>query len=114
MAEKTFLYEWQANDLENLSDIEKDAFKKADALNDKILDLKILIDEINYDWDEFLRFLEKEKISKICEFRGGECIEFSDELLAAIAETLKKSLNDTKNEINYNSKKIDLDRTING
>lgn len=114
MAQKTYLYEWQAKDLENLTDIEKDAFKKADALNDMILDLKILIDEINYGWDEFLHFLEKERISKICEFRGGECIEFSDELLSAMAETLKKSLNDTKNEINYNSKKIDLDRTVNG
>lgn len=114
MAQKTLLYEWQAKDLENFTDIEKDAFKKADALNDMILDLKILIDEINCEWDGFLHFLEKERISKICEFRGGECVEFSDELLEAIAETLKRSLNDTKNEINYNSKKIDLDRIING
>lgn len=114
MAKKTYLYEWQRKDMENLEDIEIKAFKKADELNDKILDLKILIDEINYDWDEYLRFLERERISRIHEFRGGECIEFSDELLNSIVNTLKNSLNDTKNEINYNSKKIDLDRIING
>lgn len=114
MVGKTYLYEWQRNDLEELTDIEIKAFKKADKLNDKILDLKILIEEINYNWDEYLEFLEKERISKIHEFRGGECIEFSDELLNAIANTLKKSLNDTKNEISYNSKKIDLSRIIDG
>ena len=114
MAGKTFLYEWQRKDLESLEDIEIKAFKKADELNDRILDLKILIDEINYEWDEYLKFLETERISRIHEFRGGECIEFSGELLGAIVNTLRNSLNDTKNEINYNSKKIDLDRIING
>ena len=42
MAEKTYLYEWDENDLK---DIEKEAFKKANELNDKILDVKIFIDE---------------------------------------------------------------------
>lgn len=114
MDEKTYLYEWQRKDFEDFSDIEMKAFKKADELNDKILDLKILIEDINYDWANLIQFFENEKISRICEFRGGECIEFSDELLNAIANTLIKSLNDTKNEINYNSKKIDLGLVING
>lgn len=114
MVQKTYLYEWQRNDLENLSEMEIRSFKKADELNDKILDLKILIEEINYEWDEYLQFLEDEKISKVCEFRGEECIEFSDELLNSIVNTLKKSLNDTKDEINYNSKKIKLNLVVNG
>lgn len=114
MAGKTYLYEWGNDDLKNLEDIEKEAFKKADYLNDKILDLKIFIDEINDEWDDYLKYLEDKKISKICEFRGGECIDFDEELLNAIVTTLKKSINDTNKSINYNSKKIKLNRVING
>jgi hypothetical protein len=62
---KTYLYEYEKSDLENMEDIEKDAFKKANSLNDKILDLKIMIDEINEEWDEYLQYLEDEKISNI-------------------------------------------------
>ena len=114
MSEKTFLYEYDKSDLENLKDIEKDAFKKANALNDKILDLKIMIDDMNDELDEYLQYLEDEKISKICEFRGGECIEFDEEILNAIVTTLKKSIGDTNKSIGYNPKKIKINRVING
>ncbi len=114
MAEKTYLYEFEKEDFENLKDIEKEAFRKADELNDKLLDIKILADEISEDWAGYLKYLEDKKISKICEFRGGECIEFDEELLNAIVNTLKKSLTDTQKSFNYNSKKIGLNRVING
>ena len=97
-----------------MDDIELKAFKKASELNDKLLDIKILIDEIDYDWGEFMEFLESERISKVCEFRGGDCIDFDEELLNAIVNTLNKSLNDTRKSINYNSKKIGLNRVIEG
>ncbi len=114
MSEKTYLYEWDKNDFENLTQIEKDAFKKADELNDKFLDVKILMDEVSEDLEEYLKYLEDKKISKIHEFRGGECIEFDEELLNAIVTTLKKSLTDTQKSVNFNSKKIGLNRVING
>ena len=66
------------------------------------------------DWDEYLKFLEEKKISKICEFRGETCIDFNEELLAAIVNTLKNSINDTNKSIKYNSKKIAINRVING
>lgn len=114
MAQKTYLYEWQKEDFENLTDIEKEAFKKADELNDMMLDIKILMDEIDDEWNQYLKYLEDSKISRICEFRGGQCIEFDEELLNAIVNTLKKSLNDTKDSLNHNSKKINLNRVIDG
>ena len=114
MSEKTYIYEYGRDDLKDFSDIELKSFKKAEELNDKLLDLKILIDEIDYDWKEFTKFMEEENISRICEFRGGECIDFDEELLNAIVNTLKKSLNDTNKSINYNSKKISLSLIIDG
>lgn len=114
MSEKTFIYEYGQDELDNLSDIELKAYKKASELNDKLLDIKIFIDEIDYDWSEFIEFLENEKISKVCEFRGGQCIDFDEELLNSIVNTLKKSLNDTHKSINYNSKKIGLNRVLEG
>lgn len=114
MDEKTYIYEYRQDELDDLSDIELKALDKASRLNDKLLDIKIMIDEIDYDWGEFIEFLENEKISKVCEFRGGQCIDFDDELLNAIVNTLKKSLNDTRKSINYNSKKIGLNRVIEG
>ena len=114
MTRKTYLYEWGNEDYKNLTEIEKEAFRKADELNDRILDLKIMIDDMNDEWDEYLQYLEDEKISKICEFRGGECIEFDEELLNAIVTTLKKSIGDTNKSIGYNPKKIKINRVING
>ena len=114
MVEKTLLYEYTDDDLKNLTDIEKTTYKKADELNDKLMDLKILIDEIDDDWRQFIEFLEFQKISKVCEFRGGECIDFDRELINAVVNTLKKTLNDTNKSINYNSKKITLNRVIDG
>ena len=114
MSEKTYIYEYDQSELKELSDIELKALKKASRLNDKLLDLKILIDEIDYDWKEYIDFLEDEKISKVCEFRGGQCIDFDDELINAIVNTLKKSLNDTNKSINYNHKKIALNRVLDG
>ena len=66
MAPKKFLYEFQSSDLKDFEGIERDAFRKADELNDKILDLKIMIDEINEEWEEYIQFLEDERISKYC------------------------------------------------
>lgn len=114
MARKTYLYEWQKEEFENLTDIEKEAFKKADRLNDMMLDIKIMMDDIDDEWNQYLKYLEDSKISRICEFRGGQCIEFDEELLNAIVNTLKKSLNDTKDSLNHNSKKINLNRVIDG
>lgn len=114
MVEKIYIYEYGADDLKNLEDIELKSFKKASQLNDKLLDLKILMDEIDYDWNEFIEFLEDERISKVHEFRGGECIDFDEELLNAILTTLKKSLNDTNKSLNYNLKKISLNRVLDG
>lgn len=114
MNEKTFLYEWTSQDLKDLKPIEKIAFRKADNLNDKILDLKILLDEITEDWDEYMQFLEDERISKLCEFHCQECIEFDEELLRAIVTTLKKSLNDVNKSISYNTKKIKINQVIDG
>ena len=111
---KTYLYEWGNEDLENLSKIEKEAFRKADELNDRILDLKIMIDDMNEGWDEYIQFLEKERISKYCEFKCQETIEFDEEVLRSIVNTLKKSLTDTNKSINYNSKKIKINRAIEG
>lgn len=114
MSEKTFLYEWTRQDLNDLKPIEKRAFKKADELNDKILDLKIFLDEINEDWDEYMQFLEDERISKLCEFHCQECIDFDEELLSSIVTTLKKSLNDVNKSISYNTKKIKINQVIDG
>lgn len=114
MTEKTFLYEWTGEDFKNLTPIERKTFRKADDLNDKILDLKILLDEINEDWDEYMQFLEDERISKLCEFHCQECIEFDEELLRAIGTTLKKSLNDVNKSISYNTKKIKINQVVDG
>lgn len=114
MTEKTYIYEYHREELKNLEEIELESFKKASELNDKLLDVKILVDEIDDDWREFIRFLEDEKISRVTEFRGGECIDFDEELLNAIVTTLRKSLNDTHKSMNYNLKKISLDRVIEG
>lgn len=114
MDDKTYLYNWEENDLENLKPIEVESFKKANELNDKLLDLKTLIDEINYDWKEFMQFQEDNGISKICTFYGKDTIEFNDELLHAISNTLKKSLVDIQKEMNFNSKKISINRMVDG
>ena len=114
MIEKSYIYEYGPNDLKNLEDIELRSLKKASELNDKLLDIKIMIDEIDYDWREFIDFLEREKISKVHEFRGGECIDFDEELLNAIVNTLNKSLNDARKSMDYNSKKIGLNRVLDG
>ena len=114
MSEKTYLYNWEKEDLENLKNIEVESFKKASELNDKILDAKTLLDEISYEWKEYMQFLEDERISKICEFRGKDTIEFDEELLQSIVNTLKKSLNDVHKSVNYNSKKIGINRVIDG
>ena len=41
-------------------------------------------------------------------------IEFDEELLQSIVNTLKKSLNDVHKSVNYNSKKIGINRVIDG
>ena len=114
MTEKDYIYEYTREELKDLEEIELEAFKKASELNDKLLDVKIMVDEIDEDWRDFIRFLEDEKISRVTEFRGGKCIDFDEELLNAIVTTLKKSLDDTHKSMNYNLKKISLERVIEG
>ena len=114
MTEKDYIYEYSREELKDLEEIELGAFKKASELNDKLLDVKIMVDEIDEDWRDFIRFLEDEKISRVTEFRGGKCIDFDEELLNAIVTTLKKSLDDTHKSMNYNLKKISLERVIEG
>lgn len=114
MTEKDYIYEYSREELKDLEEIELGAFKKASELNDKLLDVKIMVDEIDEDWRDFIRFLEDEDISRVTEFRGGKCIDFDEELLNAIVTTLKKSLDDTHKSMNYNLKKISLERVIEG
>jgi hypothetical protein len=114
MSEKTYIYEYGKDELDELSAIEKETFRRASDLNDKMLDLKFLMDDIDYDWKEFMEYLENKRISKVHEFRGGVCIDFDEELLNAIVNTLKKSLNDTNKSISYNTKKISLNRVLDG
>ena len=114
MNEKTYLYEWEKEDLENLTGIEKESFEKANGINDKLIDAKTLLEEITNDWEEYITFLEDKKISKYCEFKGDKTIPFNEELLKSIVTTLKHSLNDTNKAVNYNSKKIKINRVING
>lgn len=114
MTQKTYIYEWDRLEFNELSEIEKEAFRKTDDLNDKLLDAKIILDEIAEDWADYIRFLEDKKISKKCAFGGGELTDFDEELLNAIVNTLRKSLNDTQGSLNYNSKKISLNLVIDG
>ncbi len=114
MSDKEYLYAWKNEDMMDLKGIEREAFRKADELNDKLIDAKTILEEISYDWDEFISFLEDERISKYCEFKGIDTIEFNEELLEAIVKTLRESLNNANKAIGYNSKKIKINRAIEG
>ena len=113
MSDKT-LYDFENENLNDYSPIEKQAFKKAVELNDKLIDAKTILEEISYDWEEYIKFLEDKRISKYCEFKGQDTIEFDKDLLNAVVITLKQSLNNTTKAINYNSKKIKINRVIDG
>ena len=114
MSEKAYLYDWKEEDLEDLTGVEVKSFKMANEINDRILDIKTMVDELNYEWDEYMKFLDEKHISKILEFKGEKTIDFNDELLHAIANTLKKSLVDTQKDLNINAKKISLNRVADG
>lgn len=113
MYDKT-LYDFEKQNLSDYKSIERQAFRKAVEINDKFIDVKTLLEEISYDWNEFIDFLEDERISKYCEFKGRETITFDEELLNAIVRTLRESLNNTNKAIDYNSKKIKINRVIDG
>ena len=113
MSEKT-LYDFENEDTSEFKTIEKDAFKKAVALNDKLLDAKTILEEISYDWEEYIELLEGERISKYCEFKGQDTIQFNEELLNAIVKTLRESLSNTNKAVGFNSKKIKINRVIDG
>ena len=113
MSDKT-LYDFENEDMSDFETIEKDAFKKAVKLNDKLLDAKTILEEIAYDWDEYINFLEDKRISKYCEFKGQDTIQFNEELINAIVATLKESLSNTNKAIGFNSKKIKINRVIDG
>ena len=111
---KTTLYEWENANLDELNNIEKESLKRAVDLNDKLIDVKTVIEEVTFEWKEYMSFLEDERISKKCEFYGKETIPFNEELLKAIVDTLKDSLNNTHKAIDYNSKKIGINNVIDG
>ncbi len=113
MSDKT-LYDFENEDLSDYKTIEKDTFKKAVELNDKLIDAKTILEEISYDWAEFIDFLEDKKISKYCEFKGETTIDFDKELLEAVVSTLRESLTNTQKAVDYNSKKIKINRVIDG
>ena len=113
MSDKT-LYDFENENMDDYELIERKAFRKAVELNDKLIDAKTILEEITYDWDEYIKFLEDERISKYCEFKCQETIDFDEDLLNAIAQTLKQSLNNTNKAIAYNSKKIKINRVIDG
>lgn len=108
------LYDFENANTDDLTAIEKEAFRKAVELNDKLIDAKTVLEEITYDWEEYIEFLETRKISKYCEFKGQTTISFDEELLSAIVETLRQSLNNTQKAVDYNSKKIKINRVIDG
>lgn len=113
MTDKT-LYDFENENMDDYKGIEKDAFRKAVELNDKLIDVKTIIEDMSYDWDEFIEFLEEKRISKYCEFKGQDTIDFDEELLGAMVQTLKQSLNNANKAIGYNSKKIKINRAIDG
>ena len=113
MSDKT-LYDFENENMDDYELIERKAFRKAVELNDKLIDAKTILEEISYDWDEYIKFLEDERISKYCEFKCQETIDFDEDLLNAIAQTLKQSLNNTNKAIGYDSKKIKINRVIDG
>jgi len=113
MYEKT-LYDFENEDMSDYKNIEKTSFKKAVELNDKLIDAKTILEEISYDWEELINFFEEEKISKYCEFKGQQTIDFDEELLSAIVSTLRQSLINVNKAVGYNSKKIKINRTIDG
>ncbi|MBQ8018365.1 MAG: hypothetical protein IJ258_09730 [Methanobrevibacter sp.] len=108
------LYDFENEDLSDYTSIEKYTFKKAVELNDKLIDVKTLLEEIDYDWTDFINYLEDNKISKYCEFKGETTIDFDEELLNAIVSTLRQSLINVNKAAGYNSKKIKINRAIDG
>ena len=113
MSDKT-LYDFENQDMSDYKNIEQETFKRAVDLNDKFLDAKTILEEISYDWEEFISFLEDEKISKYCQFKGQQTIEFDEELLEAIVKTLRQSISTTNKAVGFNSKKIKINRVIEG
>lgn len=113
MSEKT-LYDFENQDLSDYEFIERETFRKAVELNDLLLDAKTILEEVTYEWNDFIDYLEDKNISKYCEFKCREMIPFDDELKRAIVLTLKQSLTNTQKAIDYNSKKIKINRVIDG
>lgn len=113
MSEKT-LYDFENQDLSDYEFIEREAFRKAVELNDLLIDAKTILDEMTYEWNEYIDFLEEKNISKYCEFKCREMIPFDEELKRAIVNTLKKSLTDAQKAVDYNYKKIKINRVIDG
>lgn len=64
MSEKT-LYDFENQDLSDYEFIEREAFRKAVELNDLLIDAKTILDEVTYEWNEYIDFLEEKKHIKI-------------------------------------------------
>ena len=112
MSEKKYLQDWEDSEIKELTGIEKQSYEKAVELNEKLVDVTKTLDEITVEWKEYLQFLEDKNISKICEFYGKSTIDFNEELLNSIVDTLKESLNNTHQAVDFNSKKIGINRVI--
>ena len=52
------LYDFENENMDDYKPIEKQAFKMAVELNDKLIDAKTILEEISYDWEEYIKFLE--------------------------------------------------------
>lgn len=114
MSSKKYLNEWDVSEIAELKSIEKQSYEKAVELNNKLNDAEQALNALTAEWKEYMQFLEDERISKICKFYGKDTIAFNEELLNTIVNTLKESLNNTHKAVDYNSKKIGINRVIDG
>lgn len=112
MADDKLLKDYTKEEIAEFSDLEKEAYEKANKLNKEFIHIESLLKDLTADWKEFFIYMEDNKISKICEFYGEKTAPFDDELREVIAGNLKSSLNSLHKSVNYNTKKIDVGRIL--
>ena len=112
MVDKKVLKDYSKTEIAEFSSLEKEAYDRANKLNKQFFHIQSLLDDLSYDWKEYFKFLEEEKISKICEFYGETAAPFDDELREVISKTLTDSLKNVQKAVNYNTKKIDTGRIL--
>ena len=112
MVDKKVLKDYSKAEIAEFSSLEKEAYDRANKLNKQFFHIQSLLDDLSDDWKEYFKFLEEEKISKICEFYGETAAPFDDVLREVISNTLKDSLKNLHKAVNYNTKKIDTGRIL--